>query len=126
MDNINHSSTHLLTQLVIPSKAEDLITLAEKILNCHQKKGAGSPLKMQIIADLNYKCAQAKIKHEEGIKYQKLMDQALDERDQYLGLKASTAGVTSITNVVSFLAEILETTQRKEELIEWGFQTKKP
>ena len=126
MDSIKRSSTHPLTQLVIPSNAEELIVLAEKILTCHQLKGAESPLKVQMIADLSYKCAQAKIHHEERMKYKRLMDDALEERDQFLGLKTPLSGTTSITSTISFLAEILETTQRKEELNEWGFQHKKP
>ncbi|HEY5824101.1 MAG TPA: hypothetical protein VIT44_07045 [Cyclobacteriaceae bacterium] len=125
MDNIKRSTSHPLTQLVIPTNAEDLISLAEKILACHQQKGSESPLKVQMIADLSYKCAQAKIKHEEGMKYKRLMDDVLTERDQFLGLKESLAGVTSITSVISFLAEILESTQCKEELSIWGFQHKK-
>ena len=124
MDNIKRSDTYPPTQLVIPANAEDLITLAEKILTCHRQKGFESPLKVQLIADLSYKCAQAKIRHEEGMKYKRLMDEVFEERDQFLGLKESLAGVTSITNVISFLAEVLESTQCKEELVEWGFQHK--
>lgn len=112
------------TQLVIPDHAEDLIALAEKIIACHQQKGSESPLKVQMIADLSYKCAQAKTRHEEGMKYKRLMDDALNERDQYLGLRESLAGVTSITSVIAFLAEVLESTQCKEELGAWGFQHK--
>jgi hypothetical protein len=124
MDNIKHSSTSALTQLVIPTNAEDLILLAEKILACHQQKGPVSPLKVQIIADLNYKCAQAKLRHDEGMKYKRLMEDALDERDQYLGFNTPLPGVTSITSVVSFIAEILQSTQQKEELKKWGFPHK--
>ncbi len=126
MDSIKRSSTHPLTQLVIPTNAEELMALSEKILTCHQQKGAESPLKVQMIADLSYKCAQARIHHEEGMKYRKLMDHALEERDQFLGLKTPLPGTTSITSTISFLAEILESTQRKEELSEWGFHHKVP
>jgi len=125
MDRTKYSSTHPLTQLVIPTNAEDLISLAEKILVCHQQKGAESPLKVQMIADLSYKCAQAKMRHEEGMKYKRLMEDTLDERDQYLGFNTPLAGVTSITSVVSLMAEILESTQQKEEISKWGFQSKK-
>jgi hypothetical protein len=124
MDSIKRSATLPLTQLAIPTKAEELIGLAETILSCHQKKGAESPLKVQMIADLNYKCAQAKLRHEEGMKYKRLMEDALDERDQYLGFNTPLPGVTSITSVVSFMAEILESTQQKDELKKWGFQQK--
>ena len=126
MDSIKPGATPPLTQLVIPTQAVDLIVLAEKIIACHQQKGSESPLKVQMIADLSYKCAQAKIRHEEGMKYKRLMDDALNERDQYLGLRGSLAGVTSITSVISFLAEALESTQCKEELLTWGFQHKEP
>ncbi len=124
MDNLKRSATHPLTELIIPTNAEELILLAERILACHQQKGPESPLKVQTIADLNYKCAQAKLRHEEGMKYKRLMEDALDERDQYLGFNTPLPGVTSITSVVSFMAEILESTQQKEELKKWGFQHK--
>ena len=65
------------------------------------------------------------MRHNEGMKYKRLMDDALDERDQFLGFNTPLAGVTSITSVVSFMAEILESTQQKEEINEWGFQPKK-
>jgi hypothetical protein len=126
MDHLKQPSTHPLTQLIIPSDPEKLIALAEKIIGCHQQKGIGSPLKVQLIADLNFKCAQAKMKHAEGTKYKRLMEQAMEERDQFLGLAESQVGISSIITTISFLAEILESKQNKEELTEWGFSTKSP
>ena len=124
MDDLK-PTTSPLTQLAIPTNAEDLISLAEKILACHQQKGPESPLKVQMIADLSYKCSQAKLRHTEGMKYKRLMEDALDERDQYLGFNTPLPGVTSITSVVSLMAEILESKQQKEELTNWGFHPKK-
>jgi len=125
MDNLKHSIPCPLTQSSIPTRPEELISLAEKIVACHQQKGSESPLKVQMIADLSYKCAQAKIRHEEGMKYKRLMEDALDERDQYLGLNTPLPGAKSITSVVSFMAEILGSTQQEGELVKWGFQPKK-
>jgi hypothetical protein len=127
---IKHSTTHLVSQqVIIPTDAEDLMTVAEKILTCHQKLGTESPLKVQMIADLNYKHAQAKSKHEEGSKYRKLMEEAFCERDLLLGLKpihkSTTSSTASITNIISFLAEILESTEGEKKMSQWGFQHQK-
>ncbi len=109
----------------IPTHAEELIALAEKILNCHHNLGTKSPLKVQIIADLNYKFALAKAKHEEAMKYKKLMDEAINECDHLLGLRNPQAGATSISNIICLLAEILQTSEGQEKLANWGFQITK-
>lgn len=124
MDSIKRSNSQPLSQLTIPENAEELIALADKILVHHQQKGTSSPLKVQMIADLSYKCRQARMRHEEGMKYKRLMDAALEECDQFLGLKTTVAGVTSINSIVSLMGDILENTQPKEELTNWGFQMK--
>lgn len=79
---------------------DQLIRLAEKIIEEHINKGAGSTLKANHIADLNYKLKLAKDKHEEGLKYKRLMENAWLERDQFLGAGDHHAGVTQIITLM--------------------------
>ena len=65
---------------------EQLLVLAQKIIDQHVKKGAYSTLHANHVADLNYKLKCARDKHEEGLKYKRLMEEACAERDRFLGL----------------------------------------
>lgn len=64
---------------------EALISIGEKIIHRHIHLGSGSPLDNILIADLNSRISRAKQKHEEGMKYKKLMEHAWRDRDYYLG-----------------------------------------
>ena len=89
-------SSHF-TPADLSADPDQLIRLAEKIIDEHINKGAGSTLKANHIADLNYKLKMAKDKHEEGLKYKRLMENAWMERDQFLG-SGDHAGVSQIIN----------------------------
>jgi hypothetical protein len=81
-----------------------LIRLAEKIIEEHINKGAGSTLKANHIADLNYKLKLAKDKHEEGLKYKRLMEDAWQERDQFLGSGNNPAG--GVTQIITLMMKV--------------------
>jgi hypothetical protein len=72
-----------LNPLVDP---EVLLREGQKIVEEHISKGAESTLKGSSIADLNFKLNLAREKHEEGMKYKRLMERAWLERDQFLGI----------------------------------------
>jgi hypothetical protein len=80
----------------LPSDPDQLLQLAQKIIDEHVHKGAESTLKANHIADLNYKLNCAKDKHEEGLKYKRLMERAWSERDQFLGAAGTSAGLVQI------------------------------
>lgn len=105
----------------LPGWVDDQISLAEKIIARHIEKGPGSPIKTGQIADLNYKIKEAKIKHAEGLKYKKLMDDALRERDRLLGLDRDNSGglVQTLKQLITMLNEIYSQTP---ELEEWGLK----
>jgi hypothetical protein len=84
----------------LSSDPGQLIRLAEKIIEEHVNKGAGSTLKANHIADLNYKLKCARDKHEEGLKYKRLMENAWMERDQFLGVGDHHSGVTQIITLM--------------------------
>lgn len=104
----------------IPADAEQLLLLAERIINNHMNAGVNSPLNFSQIADLNYRVRNARAKHEEGEKYNKLMRDAFRERDILLGLNDSQYGnfTNSLTVLAEKLSEVFE--ERQEELKKWG------
>jgi hypothetical protein len=86
-----------ITRDCLPGVADagTLIQVVEKIIARHQQLGPSSPLNPGQIADLNYKVAHARIKHEEGLKYQRLMQSAWQERDRLLDLEKGELGTFS-------------------------------
>jgi hypothetical protein len=95
MDKSSH-----FPQADLSADPDQLIRLAEKIIEEHINKGAYSTLKANHIADLNYKLKCAKDKHEEGLKYKRLMENAWLERDQFLGAGDHHGGVTQIITLM--------------------------
>ncbi len=74
----------------IPESPEELLKLAEKIIDVHISEGINSPLRVGLVADLNFRLRHAQAKQEEVIKYKKLMDNSLIERDNIMGIKNSS------------------------------------
>jgi hypothetical protein len=79
----------------IPEAPEELLKLAEKIIDVHIAEGINSPLRVGLVADLNFRLRHAQSKQEEMIKYKKLMESSLVERDNIMGLKNS-CGIPSL------------------------------
>jgi hypothetical protein len=108
----------------LPEKPESILALALAVIERHQSEGVRSPLRNQIIADLYYKTTLAKAKHNEGVKYQKLMEEAFTERNVIVGSNAGNVPHSNtITDLLSDLARVLiehDTTQ----LARWGFTLK--
>jgi hypothetical protein len=92
---------------------EKIISIGEKIIQQHTSLGADSPLSNGAIADLNSRVSRAREKHEEGMKYKKLMEDALRDRDQYLGSEEKGV-MTTLKSIHTTLRECnLKTT-------DWG------
>ena len=99
---------------ILQTDIETIISIGEKIIQYHTLLGVKSPLNNVVIADFNAKISIAKHKHEEGVKYKKLMEEAWRERDYYyLGIQDK-----SIKNTLMTISTIL----RKDNwnTAEWG------
>jgi hypothetical protein len=102
------------------AEAGELIILAQKIIEQHSALGPESPLKGSHIAALNYKVKCALDKHEEGMKYKKLMESAWRERDTLMGLSGNTEGLLqSIMNLSQAIQDSYGSSKRVLE--QWGF-----
>jgi hypothetical protein len=100
--------------------ADALITLALKILERHSQCGTDSPLRANQIADLNYRVNIVRDKHDEGLKYKKLMDASWIERDYFIGSK-DNGMIQSLIKIVQSLNESFPAD--KNELSRWGIQS---
>jgi hypothetical protein len=87
---------------------ESVMSLADKIISHHLQKGAISPLKGSIVADMSFKNSIAKQKHAEGLKYLRMAKEALAERDQLIGIPGlGSQSEVSITFYIKCIHEIL-------------------
>jgi hypothetical protein len=122
MDLPDHDSSKRIPDAIIfPTKSESILTLALAIIEKHQREGVRSPLKNQIVADLHYKTSHAKAKHDEGMKYFKLMEEAFIERDILIGTHSGNVySGSTITHILSVFAQALEEYDAKQ-LAKWGF-----
>lgn len=93
---------------------DTIILIGEKIVRRHMYLGPGSPLNNVLIADLNSRISIAKQKHEEGLKYKKLMEDAWRDRDNYLGTKDKSVKFT-------ILAIINKLKEENLNINDWGF-----
>lgn len=82
--------------------AEKLISVAEKIIKRHMEMGVGSPLQNVVIADLHSRISHAREKHDEVQKYQRLLDEARQSRDYYLGVQNKSVQLT-LKAIISIL-----------------------
>jgi len=99
--------------------AGELINLALKMIERHSACGNDSPLKASQIADLNFKAKIARDKHEEGLKYKRLMEAAWRERDALIGLSSNTFGLLqAIINLTQTLRNSYGA--NRKELLQWG------
>jgi hypothetical protein len=108
----------------IPDRAEALISLAEKIIQQHAIEGPSSPVKPQIIADLNYRVSSAKVRHDQGLKYERLMREAFAERDFLLSKQNSTSGKDDrdVKSIIETVIQLLQQhySDKQESFINWG------
>jgi hypothetical protein len=94
---------------------ESIIVAGEKIIQRHTAMGPASPLNNLLIADLNSRISIARLKHDEGMKYKKLMEDAWRDRDHYLGAKDRSVQFT-LQAIVNILR------QENCNLGEWGLK----
>jgi hypothetical protein len=99
--------------------AETLIALALRIIERHSQYGTESPLKGSQVADLNYRVNIIKEKHDEGMKYKKLMDACWIERDYFLG-STESGMIHSLMKIVQSLNEAFAA--NKTERSQWGIK----
>jgi hypothetical protein len=98
----------------VASDIQTIISIGEKIIHQHTHLGAESPLNSALVADLNSRISRAKEKHEEGAKYQKLMEDAWKERDHYLGNEDKGVLLT-MESIFGIL------TEQSANVNSWGF-----
>lgn len=101
-------------QDIFLADTESVITIAERIIYQHMTLGPASPLKNLVIADLNSRISIARQKHDEGMKYKKLMEEAWRDRNHYLGSSDKSVQCTlhAIMNILR---------QENCSMGEWGF-----
>jgi hypothetical protein len=99
---------------LVAGDIQAIISIGEKIIHQHTQLGAGSPLNSALIADLNSRISRAKEKHEEGVKYKKLMEDAWKERDHYLGNEDKGVLIT-MESIFGIL------TEQSVNMNSWGF-----
>jgi hypothetical protein len=89
--------------------SEKIIAIGEKIIHQHTSLGPYSPINNVVIADLHSRISSAKAKHDEAMKYKKLMEAALNERDYFLGShdKSVAYTLTAIANILSSENQVL-------------------
>lgn len=106
----------------IPERAEALISLAEKIIQQHAVEGPQSPVKPQIIADLNYRISSAKLRHDQGLKYERLMREAFAERDFLLSKQHSGKDDRDVKSMIETVIQLLQQhySDKQESFINWG------
>jgi hypothetical protein len=97
--------------------ADALIILALKIIERHAQSGTDSPLKANQVADLNYRVNIVREKHEQGLKYKKLLDACWIERDYFIGTKDGGM-IHSLLKIIQSLNESYP--KDKAELSKWG------
>ena len=97
--------------------ADALISLAVKIIERHALCGTDSPLKANQVADLNYRVNIVREKHEQGMKYKKLLDACWIERDYFMGTKEGGM-IHSLLKIVQSLNESYP--KNNGELSKWG------
>ena len=81
---------------------EKLLSIGEKIIHRHSILGPESPLQNGVVADLNARISGAREKHSEVTKYKKLMEDALRDRDYFLGGKDKGVYLT-LTALINIL-----------------------
>src|SRR5687767_3054968 len=85
-----------LRQMMVSAQPEDLLQLALAIVEKHKQEGPNSVLKTNVIANLHYKTMMAKEKHDEAMKYARMMEDAMKERNCIIGspsMESTIAGI---------------------------------
>src|SRR5882757_6237018 len=85
--NWNNSKTdkHSIAKNISDSP-ELMLKLSDTIIKIHTSKGADSPLNGALAAELAFKANAAREKHETAQRFLKLANEALAERDLFLGI----------------------------------------
>ncbi|HEY9047234.1 MAG TPA: hypothetical protein VIN08_15120 [Ohtaekwangia sp.] len=131
MTNTDHTSREQPSlrsdSFTIPEHAEALISLAEKIIQQHTSEGPMSPVKPHLIADLNYRVSSAKAKHDQGLKYARLMQEAFSERDFLLGKYINTGkDDRDVKSIIEAVVQVLKQhyPEKADSFVNWGFGAK--
>jgi hypothetical protein len=108
---------------------EMMIKLAETIIKEHTARGAESPISNTLIADLSFRLKAARELHDEGMKYLKVANDKLMERDAELGIRnGHSPSGTTIKFCLDCTFDILvrHLGENQKDLILWGFHQQKP
>lgn len=115
-DNTSNAATYSL-----PEQAEGLIKLAEKIIEQHGNAGPQSPVKPYLIADLNSRVSPARARHEQGLRYARMAQDAFAERDELLGKIPGRKSELDVRNLVEIVVKLVNE-HYPESVKKWGFE----
>lgn len=121
MVTMNDNTTNAATTYSLPEQAEALIKLAEKIIEQHGNAGPQSPVKPYLIADLNSRVSPARARHEQGLRYARMAQDAFAERDELLGKIPGRKSELDVRNLVEIVVNLVKE-QYPESVKKWGFE----
>jgi hypothetical protein len=125
-NNSTEKTSHSSHTVLLPDQPEFLLKLGEGIVKQHDSKGTASPISSALAAEINFKVNYAKQKHNEGMKYLKIANEMLMERDAALGTRQGNSNEeTSLKFYLQCAKDILALEQGDKTLAEWGFIVKK-
>jgi hypothetical protein len=113
------------TRIVLPDSPELLMQLADKIMSMHATAGGQSPITPSIVSELGTQAKAARQKHEDGMRYLQMANNAFAERDQLLGTRQDIrSDVTPLKFYVNCVGDILARDPAGNPAA-WGFTQKK-
>jgi hypothetical protein len=121
MVTMNDNTSNAATTYTLPQQAEALIKLAEKIIEQHGNSGPQSPVKPHLIADLNSRVSPARARHEQGLRYARMAEDAFAERDELLGKIPGRKSELDVRNLVEIVVELVKE-HYPESVHKWGFE----
>jgi hypothetical protein len=120
---VNENAGMIRSSNGISESPEVLIRVAETIIKEHLAHGVESPLSEAIVAELSFKVKAVKDKHDQGMKYLKIANDLLIERDVELGTRTGmVSDGTTLKFYINCAAEILNRhlDGNQRSLNEWG------
>ncbi|MBT1685205.1 hypothetical protein [Dawidia soli] len=121
MVTTNDNTGSEVTTYTLPQQAEALIKLAEKIIEQHSNAGPQSPVKPHLIADLNSRISPARARHEQGLRYARMAEDAFAERDELLGKIPGRKSELDVRNLVEIVVQLVKE-HYPESVHKWGFE----
>ena len=117
---------HSIQTVLLSDQPEFLLKLAEGIAKLHAAEGDSSPISPTLMEELVSKTKFAKEKHEEGMRYLRIANEIMMERDAILGTRLEDKyGEASLKFYLRCVKDILAQGKNDQVLAKWGFVIKK-